>query len=366
MNPSGWPHQGPIRSVAVLRDDEALSLALRGIVIVQGEHEDIASGNELPFQYVDKVGVGASAVVDKVESRCTGQVFAHKIFRPSSSHDRTYKTAFKNEISIMRRLQSHHHVIKIHWSYTLGRELGILLTPVASDKDLGSYLLAIRDSGSYPTSEQTQILYRAFGCLSSGLAYIHSHTIRHKDIKPQNILIHHGCIIYTDFGIAYDANDQCTTTTGMSEVFTKRYCAPEVSENQPRNRKSDVFSLGCVFLEIAAVLFSAVDGIVSNSRPYCTRVAEIRTIISCLVQEIASKRVVTVLSACLSVMHNEGELRPNAQLLVDGFTAAQSSDLQDYFCCSCIPVSEDPERPVAAMATRLKLLISSSPSRREK
>ncbi|OTB11254.1 hypothetical protein K445DRAFT_219031 [Daldinia sp. EC12] len=33
-----------------------------------------------------------------------------------------------------------------------------------------------------------------------------------------------------------------------------QYCAPEVFENHPRNSKSDIWSLGCVFLEMVAVL----------------------------------------------------------------------------------------------------------------
>ncbi|KAI1455180.1 hypothetical protein F4805DRAFT_291151 [Annulohypoxylon moriforme] len=33
-----------------------------------------------------------------------------------------------------------------------------------------------------------------------------------------------------------------------------RYCAPEVAANKPRNSSSDIWSLGCVFLEMIAVL----------------------------------------------------------------------------------------------------------------
>jgi serine/threonine protein kinase len=225
----------------------------------------------LPFRYVGKLGVGASAVVDIVEDPTNGRTFAQKVFRPHSGPIGCSKKAFKNEVNIIKRLHSHPHIIQVYWSYTRGRELGMLLTPVASDKDLGSYLLELRDTGEDPTPDQRATLFRALGCLASGLAYIHRHTIRHKDIKPQNILVHNGQMIYTDFGIALDADGQNTTTTGLSESFTRRYCAPEVARNEPRNRKSDVFSLGCVFIEILAVLYSDVDECMQDTRPYWER-----------------------------------------------------------------------------------------------
>jgi serine/threonine protein kinase len=47
------------------------------------------------------------------------------------------------------------------------------------------------------------------------------------------------------------------TTTGRPEAYTRRYAAPEVFEQEPRNSRSDVFSLGCVFLEILSAMTQA-------------------------------------------------------------------------------------------------------------
>jgi serine/threonine protein kinase len=240
--------------------------------IVEGGHADLKSGSTLPFHYIGKLGVGASAVVDIVEDSTNGRTFAQKVFRPYCGHNKFFKEAFKNEVDIIKRLHSHAHIIQVYWSYTCGREFGMLLTPVASDKDLAAYLLNIQDTGKGHTPEQRTILLRGFGCLASGLAHIHRHTIRHKDIKPQNILVHNGRMIYTDFGIALDASEQQgTTTTGLSESFTMRYCAPEVANHEPRNRKSDVFSLGCVFMEMMVLLDPLTRLDTQDPRPYRQR-----------------------------------------------------------------------------------------------
>jgi serine/threonine protein kinase len=276
MESSGVLHaQGDIPTD--LQDGVSSSAASAEHTIVKGGHQDLKKGSTLPFRYVGKLGTGMSAVVDEVEDPISGRTFAQKVFRNYSGNSKFFKEAFKNEVDIMKRLHSHPHIVQVYWSYTRGRELGMLLTPVASDKDLGSYLLDIQDTGEGPTLEQRDVLLRAFGCLASGLAYIHRHTIRHKDIKPQNILVHNGRMIYTDFGIALDADGQNTTTTGIAESFTRRYCAPEVANNKPRNRKSDVFSLGCVFFEMLALLYPESGLNTQDPRPYWEQAQEYRS-----------------------------------------------------------------------------------------
>jgi serine/threonine protein kinase len=157
----------------------------------------------------------------------------------------------------MRLLASHHHIIQVFATYIAHRELALILSPVADGGDLHDFLGNYQDAGIHAPGrgEKTLILYRAFGCLASGLAFMHGQRVRHKDIKPQNILVHQGSVLYTDFGISLDFSKQGQSTTiGNPQSYTKRYCAPEVADWGNRNSKSDIFSLGCVFLEIIAAL----------------------------------------------------------------------------------------------------------------
>ena len=225
---------------------------------------DDQSNNEPSYQLIRMLGHGGSASVEEVLDLNTGSVFARKTIRNVYSRNiDEAKRKLLNEVRIMQRLASHHHIVNVHAAYVKKRELTMILDPAADGGDLAGYLQNYRDQGFHHTSEemtkenfyQNLVLRTAFGCLASALDFIHSQTIRHKDIKPQNILIHQGQIMYTDFGLSYDYGDiGQSTTTGNPQGITRRYCAPEVVAWERRNTKSDVFSLGCVFIEIFLAL----------------------------------------------------------------------------------------------------------------
>jgi len=51
------------------------------------------------------------------------------------------------------------------------------------------------------------------------------------------------------------SDDSVSTTTGRPSAWTIRYSAPEVLDSEPRNRASDIFSLGCVLIEMVSGLY---------------------------------------------------------------------------------------------------------------
>ncbi|KAF2198638.1 kinase-like protein, partial [Delitschia confertaspora ATCC 74209] len=94
-----------------------------------------------------------------------------------------------------------------------------------------------------------------FGCLARALEFLHEQKVRHKDIKPHNILIDRGNVLFTDFGLSLDfTGADGSTTMSMVNGMTPRYCAPEVSQYERRNTQSDIWSLGVIFMEMIVVL----------------------------------------------------------------------------------------------------------------
>jgi serine/threonine protein kinase len=66
-------------------------------------------------------------------------------------------------------------------------------------------------------------------------------------------------MIYTDFGYSLDSTSLSRSTTcGTPSPFTRKYSAPEFLDYDYRNSRSDVFSLGCVFIEMLSSLTQTV------------------------------------------------------------------------------------------------------------
>ncbi|KAK4984340.1 hypothetical protein LTR66_008528, partial [Elasticomyces elasticus] len=161
---------------------------------------------------------------------------------------------FKNEIQVMKQISPHHHIISLIASYVCGRDLGMILEPVADGGSLDQ-ILRIQHTRVDLEDTMRTILLRLFGCLADALAFVHKSRIRHKDLKPENILLHRGKPILADFGVAFNGlNAETLTTEGVAYGFSRRYCAPEVVKHGPRNQSSDVFSLGAVFVEIMSAI----------------------------------------------------------------------------------------------------------------
>jgi serine/threonine protein kinase len=232
--------------------------------IRQGDDLVNIEEEQVPYIHKGVLGHGLTAWVEEVEDQFTNKVYARKKMRVVSYTQEERARVFRNELSIIRGLERHHHMIRVFATYITSQYLSLILDPVASDGDLQAYLaMHKRLHDAYAQGNELDprlastslVLQRAFGCLAAGLAFMHENNIRHKDVKPGNILIHHGAVIYTDFGCAFDSsNFTRSTTEGAPSALTRRYSSPELLLQEPRNSKSDVFSLGCVFVEIIAAL----------------------------------------------------------------------------------------------------------------
>ncbi|MCJ1232032.1 hypothetical protein MMC12_008713, partial [Toensbergia leucococca] len=211
------------------------------------EHQVYATKGDIPYKHIELLGHGASGYVDKVHDVVSpNAVYARKIIRMEASYRREAELAvIENEVRIIRRLR-HRHVITALATYQCERDFAIIMLPVA-DTDLKSFL---EQADNMPLSVERYsmmfMMQKWPGCLIQAIDYLHEVRVKHKDIKPANLLITRGNICITDFGIAKNLSHELTTaSTGTVGPHTPLYCAPEVAfSGARRGRAADIFSLG--------------------------------------------------------------------------------------------------------------------------
>ncbi|KAH6669245.1 kinase-like domain-containing protein [Halenospora varia] len=216
----------------------------------RGGHLHFGKGESAPYEAIGKLGSGAYGEVEKVISLLSHQEFARKKISRRTRHLRKNEHGIKSflaELRVLKRI-SHNHCVKMIGSYTDHKYLALIMSPVA-DCNLVSYMEDAANS-----VDKQSLLRTFFGCLCNGLQYLHQSKIRHRDVKPANILVKGANVLWADFGISLDWADMSRSTTTADSAKSLLYCAPEVANFEPRNSFSDIWSLGCVFLEMTTIL----------------------------------------------------------------------------------------------------------------
>jgi len=92
--------------------------------------------------------------------------------------------------------------------------------------------------------------------IAEAVAAAHEHDVIHRDLKPGNIKITpEGKVKVLDFGLAKavggQALDQQSTITEPGRVIgTPAYMSPEQARGKPTDKRSDIWSFGCVLYEM--------------------------------------------------------------------------------------------------------------------
>ncbi|KAB0800909.1 hypothetical protein PPYR_05263 [Photinus pyralis] len=85
--------------------------------------------------------------------------------------------------------------------------------------------------------------------ITSGISYMHSCKILHRDLKTANIFLNRNSSLKIgDFGIS---KIMTTRIQAQTVVGTPYYLSPEMCEGQEYDEKSDVWAVGCILYELA-------------------------------------------------------------------------------------------------------------------
>ncbi|HEX2723480.1 MAG TPA: serine/threonine-protein kinase, partial [Gemmatimonadaceae bacterium] len=152
---------------------------------------------------------------------------------------------FRREIQLAASLQ-HPHIVPLLSAGSRG-DLLYYVMPLIEGESLRARLLR---TGELPVSDVTWILRDA----TLALAYAHSHSVVHRDIKPDNILLTGKFAVVADFGVAKavsEATSESNITSAGVALGTPTYMAPEQAVADPTtDHRADIYALGVVGYEL--------------------------------------------------------------------------------------------------------------------
>ncbi|MGW4567885.1 protein kinase domain-containing protein [Streptomyces sp. NPDC004561] len=205
------------------------------------------------YRLLELIGRGGMGEVWRARDESLGRRVAVKCLRPPGPyHDpsftRVLRERFRREARVAAAL-SHRGVTVVH---DFGESDGVpyLVMELLEGHDL-SRLLADNKGHPLPVDDVLDIA----GQVAAALAYTHRQGIVHRDLKPANIVrLTDGTVKICDFGIARLGHDigftARLTGTGVA-LGTPHYMSPEQIGGDAVDRRSDLYSLGCVLYEIA-------------------------------------------------------------------------------------------------------------------
>jgi serine/threonine-protein kinase len=191
-----------------------------------------------------ELGAGGMATVYLAEDLKHGRKVAIKVLKPELAAV-IGAERFVREIRTIAALQ-HSHILGLIDSGEADGTAWYVM-PFVEGESLRDRLK--RDK-QIPVDEAVRIATE----VASALDYAHRHGVIHRDVQPENILLHEGQALVADFGIALAVSSAGgsarMTETGMS-LGTPQYMSPEQAMGEREiGPASDVYALGAVTYEM--------------------------------------------------------------------------------------------------------------------
>ena len=198
-------------------------------------------GNQIgPYKILEELGKGATSICYRAIKPPLEREILLKVLHPQFASDAEILSRFEREARIMSRL-THPNILQI---IDFGKIEGTYF--VAMEFVEGESLEQRITQKKLAQKETVSIIMD----LLDALSYVHTKGIIHRDIKPSNIIVtKEGIPKLTDFGLAWAKSVSGITREGTF-LGTPGYMAIEQLKGEKVDQRTDIYSLGLVFLEL--------------------------------------------------------------------------------------------------------------------
>ena len=195
---------------------------------------------------------------------------------------------FIREVDVLSFLNclKHPNIVELLGSYTFKSHHYLLFPPAAGDL---SQLLSGEEVPNPLKSEYKTLL--ALSGLASAIEKLHNYELDalhvsllgcHRDLKPKNVLVAEGRLLLADFGLS-KLKSRSKDSKSPFERGEGYYLAPECEDSEDGfkplliSRPSDIWSLGCIFAEVATYILLGAEGVQQFKKARKVRLGDVLT-----------------------------------------------------------------------------------------
>jgi serine/threonine-protein kinase len=195
------------------------------------------------YEIEEELGHGGMATVFRARDTRLDRAVAVKVMHPHLRGAAEARARFTREAKTVARLK-HPNILEIYDYSGEDSPESYIATELLTGPTLKHF-----------AEEHTEIPAEIAACfaieIARALAVAHANGIVHRDVKPENVLLHENRgLKLTDFGIAQMVDAQSMTATGQV-LGSPGHMAPEQVEGKDCDGRTDLFSLGTVLYYLA-------------------------------------------------------------------------------------------------------------------
>jgi serine/threonine protein kinase len=209
------------------------------------------------YKILEKLGDGGMGVVYKAQDTHLNRLVAIKVLPADKLANEERKARFVREARAASSL-NHPSIITIH---DIANDQGIdfIVMEYVAGKTLGQLIPR--------KGMRLEELLKLAIPMADALAAAHAEGIVHRDLKPGNVMVtDSGRVKVLDFGLAKLSDKAEASEFDVTQIFsagdgpktdegtilgTVSYMSPEQAEGKPVDARSDIFSFGALFYEMA-------------------------------------------------------------------------------------------------------------------